>query len=323
MSMSEEESIIDAKKLTLDEWLDLLFNSKETNFINCEFPTDKHKDEYIETINTRTEKEVYKLLSHFLFPSGQMGIDKFRLSSLILQQKAIPEMFQQNIEMQFYKRLILNAKGFPVSTWEGTSWVLDLLPHFPKQAIEALSAYILAHAQLLPDGRYRGLHEAIQIIRAKFIGLPGTQAEKIKYLIKLRPREFEFFVASLYEKIGFNVEITQETRDGGKDIIATREIHQNKEKLLIECKRYIDEPIRVNLVRELWGTVVRARVNRGVLVTTSRFTPDAQKLLAQEDHYIELIDGDTLVRLANEHLGAKWALNIDRIASPEIKVDHI
>jgi restriction system protein len=320
MIMSEEERIIDATKLSLDEWLHLLFNSKKANFICYEFPTDKQKEEYIEIIRTKTDEEVYRLLS--FFPSCQMGGDKLKISSLILQQKAIPEMFQANIETQFYRRLILNASGLPISPWEGTTWILDLLPHFPKQAIEALSAYILAHAQYLPDGRYRGLHDAIQIIRAKFIGLPGTQAEKIKYLIDLRPREFEFFVANLYENMGFHTELTPETRDGGNDIIAFKEIHRNTEKLLIECKRYVDEPIRVNQIRELWSTVVRARANRGVLVTTSRFTPDAQKL-AQEDHYVELIDGDTLVRLANEHLGTKWVQRIDCLTRPRVKFNNV
>lgn len=32
---------IDAKELPLDQWLELVFNEKDANFINCCFPTDK------------------------------------------------------------------------------------------------------------------------------------------------------------------------------------------------------------------------------------------------------------------------------------------
>lgn len=35
-------------------------------------------------------------------------------------------------------------------------------------------------------------------------------------------RDFKFFVADIFEKLGFSVKITQETRDGGRDIIATK-----------------------------------------------------------------------------------------------------
>ncbi|MDZ5585149.1 restriction endonuclease [Enterococcus cecorum] len=45
--------------------------------------------------------------------------------------------------------------------------------------------------------------------------------EKIK---KISPREFVFFVADIFEKLGFSVKITQATRDGGKDIIATKAV---------------------------------------------------------------------------------------------------
>lgn len=43
--------------------------------------------------------------------------------------------------------------------------------------------------------------------------------ERIK---RMSPRDFEFFVAEIFEKLGFSVRITQATRDGGKDIIATK-----------------------------------------------------------------------------------------------------
>ena len=47
-------------------------------------------------------------------------------------------------------------------------------------------------------------------------------------------REFEFFVADIFEKLGFTVKITKATRDGGKDIIATKSA-PIPYTLIVEC----------------------------------------------------------------------------------------
>ena len=39
---------------------------------------------------------------------------------------------------------------------------------------------------------------------------------------EMSSREFEFFVAELFEKLGYSVKVTKATRDGGQDIIATK-----------------------------------------------------------------------------------------------------
>lgn len=60
-----------------------------------------------------------------------------------------------------------------------------------------------------------------------------AEYERAEYLLeynrenikKMSPREFEFFVADIFEKLGFSVKITQVTRDGGKNIIATKATH--------------------------------------------------------------------------------------------------
>ncbi len=197
MKDSSSTTLPDASTMSLEEWLTMLFDPPDgALFVNCSFPTDRHREEYFAAINQRTEEEVYKLLKRFLIPSGTLGIDKLRLAGLKAVQKADPEMFQRMIRLQYYQRLILNASGYDkVQPWEGITWVLDLLPHFPKQALEGLNAYIFAHVQQLPDGRLEGLYDATELIRAKFIGLPGTQSEAIGFLLNLSPRDFECLAA--------------------------------------------------------------------------------------------------------------------------------
>jgi restriction system protein len=86
--------------------------------------------------------------------------------------------------------------------------------------------------------------------------------------------------------------------------------------LLIECKRYADT-VDVGIVRELYGVVNSEKANRGVLVTSGRFTHDAQKFA--DDNSIQLIDGDQFVLLLNEHLGANWFQKLGRIIAESEK----
>ncbi len=99
-----------------------------------------------------------------------------------------------------------------------------------------------------------------------------------KILYSLDPRKFEELLAQVFSKHGFNVELTKKTRDGGRDIIAIRSDLGIKSKYIIECKRYaIDNPVRVDLVRNLYGVQRQEGANKSVLATTSRFTNDAKK----------------------------------------------
>ena len=117
-------------------------------------------------------------------------------------------------------------------------------------------------------------------------------------LYSLTSREFEQLVAELFERQGFDVELTPETRDGGCDIIATKSIGGLPFMLLIECKRYaIDNPVDVSLIRSLLGVQTDRKANKGVLVTTSRFTKPARDFAERQQHLISLIDIDDLMNM--------------------------
>jgi len=311
--MDSKSEYIDVHTMLLDDWLNLIFNPPANKvFISGEFPTDEHRDEYLETISNRDESEIYRLLYRFLIKTGSFRLDDIRLAGLVFIHKNFPEQNELALQNQYYKRLILYKSGkSDIPPWEGLTWVLDLLPHFPKEAINAVSAYILAHAQVLPDVRYRGLYDAIEVIRAKFIGLPGTRGESINFLKNLSSRDFEHLVERLYVAMGYETVLTPKSKDGGRDIIAQRQKPAQNERLLIECKKY-EHNVGIQIARALLGVVASEKVTKGVIVTTSDFTRDVRRF-ASENFHLELISGDELVGLMNEHLGAKWLLHIDRL----------
>lgn len=310
--MKKALKTLDVTNLSLEEWLNLLSSPPEDkSFVNYEFPTDEHREEYISTIQERSDKEIAKLLKHFLIPTGSFGIDKLRLDWLKIVKNKDPEKFQALLNNQYNQRLILSSVGYKISPWEGITWIIDLLPHFPNQAIETLNAYTLAHAQELPDGRLRGLYDATQIIRAKYIGLPENHIETVEFLQNMNPRDFEHLIERLYDSMGYETELTTPQKDGGRDIIAKQVKPAKRENLLIECKRYKNS-IGVPIVRQLLGVVSSEKSNKGVLITPTKFTKSAVKF-SQENPRIELIGSEEIIPLLNQYLSPRWPSHIDHL----------
>jgi restriction system protein len=223
------------------------------------------------------------------------------------------------LDFEYYRRLLIHH-SYPDREWpwEGNTWILDLLPHFPKKALEALDAYIVAHAQILPDSALFGHFDAAEIIRARYIGLPGTHQEGLDFLASLDPRQFECVVERLYRSMGYETELTSQQGDGGRDINAYRTTTGQRERLLIECKLY-SRPVGVELTRRLYGSVHDARANRGVLASNNYFTRGAKTFAARNS--LELIGGAELIPLLNQHLGLKWPLHIERLVQESLKTE--
>lgn len=107
----------------------------------------------------------------------------------------------------------------------------------------------------------------------------------------LTPRQFEEMVAELMTKRGYQVDLTKQTRDGGKDLIIANHSDIGDFMYYVECKRYAaHNPIGVNLIRELAGTISADRVTAGLMITSSYFSPDAIQFSGKFKHQIGLVD---------------------------------
>lgn len=103
----------------------------------------------------------------------------------------------------------------------------------------------------------------------------------------LTARQFEEFIADLWKRMGWVVELTKKTRDGGADIIAVRDDTGTPLKVLIEAKRYSpDRPVSVGIVRQLFAVKETRGANKAVLATTSYFTSDARREFTQFVPYV-------------------------------------
>jgi len=278
--------VIDHKNLSLDEWLSYVTipqHKRNFRILDCQFATDEHLDEYVRTIHKRSEDDVKYLLSLFLIDGGHLGHDRFLRKWLF---SLSPEEFARATSSHsFLQRLVHMGGGSP--PWPSITWIIDLLPSFPQQALDALASYFQAHCQYFPDGRIHGISDAETVIRARYMYhfLPVRQK-----LLDITSRDFELLVGYLYRLKKYDVTITPRAKDGGYDVLAEKNSGREQERLHIECKRY-EQNIGVPIVRQILGTLNVCNATKAVLVTSSKFTAPA----VEEAHLskrVELFDVD-------------------------------
>jgi HJR/Mrr/RecB family endonuclease len=114
--------------------------------------------------------------------------------------------------------------------------------------------------------------------------------------------DFEHLVAQIFElefsKSGVEVKVTQVSRDRGVDAILFDPDPLKGGKYVLQAKRYT-RTVDVASVRDLYGTVVNEGANRGILITTSSYGPDAYEFA--KDKPITLIDGSNLLSIFEKH----------------------
>ncbi|MGM7428589.1 restriction endonuclease [Bacillus pacificus] len=127
-------------------------------------------------------------------------------------------------------------------------------------------------------------HEDIRIHREKVKATRGN-------LEIMDPREFEYFVADFFRSLGYKVQVTSGSNDGGKDII----LYKGNEMKFVEVKRYTKNSIGRPFIQKLHSAIVDADAVGGYFVTLSNFNKNARIYAANKN--IELIDGDSLISM--------------------------
>jgi len=209
------------------------------------------------------------------------------------------ELLQSQINAPLNTRdvnaLIQKSDGHPLAL----SMLTALLKQMPVDQI--LSAL---------DGPVYELKESqeskiIQAVRPQIVTFSGELALQLKKapekLHDVTSRQFEQLIADIFDDMGWEVELTKATRDGGRDILAHLNTGAMRMLCLIEAKKHRkDRPVGVHLVRNLYGTFCDEQANSAMLVTTSYFTDDAAKFREKHKYQLTLKDyTDVVGWLAN------------------------
>lgn len=115
-------------------------------------------------------------------------------------------------------------------------------------------------------------------------------------------REFEEWAEQLFRRLGFLVELTPASRDGGVDLIARqRDVVGVETVLYIQCKNYAS-PVGVEPVRALVGCLPPSEPGaRAAMVCPGGFTAEAMKYGSQRG--VQMVDHEGLAVLVRRARG--------------------
>lgn len=125
----------------------------------------------------------------------------------------------------------------------------------------------------------------------EFLGSGNLYPETLNVSDQIRAMdgiEFEHWVADLFRKAGFQVEVTQASGDHGVDLWASLE----GRRVAVQCKRW-DGTVGEPVLRDLYGTMMGSSAHCGCLITTGSFTTQAHQFA--EGKPLHLVGMDTVM----------------------------
>lgn len=191
----------------------------------------------------------------------------------------------ETLETEIYHR----TSGHPLT--------IELLANVARMGgVDALGKLFAGQQQLLFNWNETATHsQIITLAKPKIINLNDEIIERLKRqpddIYQVTPRKFEELLAELLTDMGMEVQLTQQTRDGGRDILACMNLPVGKILCLVEAKRYRkDRTVGVGLVRQLYGTLKDHDATNAMMVTTSKYSPDAQAFRERHRYQLTLRD---------------------------------
>lgn len=191
---------------------------------------------------------------------------------------------------EIWEQIAMHAEEYP-----------DLIPSDVQQRIgELLEALSLRCPVDLVDDQFeqrlpREIPHITDAIARRIADYPHL-------LDRLSGRAFEEFLARVLHDLGYVVELTQQTRDGGVDLFAIRSVDDISVKFVIEAKRYAKERrVGIGVVQRLLGVKAHERATKAVLVTTAYFSRDAQRFAREHEYELDLKDYDALLRWSRSY----------------------
>ena len=225
------------------------------------------------------------------------------LSAVEAQLLVGPELAQADLSGESIARVIQIANGEPL--------LLSLIRSLTKNiSADELLRVLEGHLYDLADLPTAAEKKIITLAKPTIVSANEAMIEALKKhpedIFKLSPRKYEELVQELLRDMGYDVELTPATRDGGKDILAYFKTEIGAFLCLVEAKRYRqDRKIGVELVRSLYGTLCDYQANNAMMVTTSAFSKDAREFQKKHQFQLSLRDYTDLTKWLQNYRNRK------------------
>lgn len=151
--------------------------------------------------------------------------------------------------------------------------------------------------------------------RAVAANKAAVEVDVLEAALDLTPTAFEELVIRLLGAMGYGksgmLERTSASGDAGVDGIISQD-PLGLDRIYVQAKRYAaDNPVDRPRIHEFAGALLGKQGDRGVFITTSKFTKGAREEAERINARIELIDGDRLAELlVNYQVGTQEELTV-------------
>lgn len=251
-------------------------------------------------------------------------------TELRLTEEDLKEMLPSGIQQTFFNRdgwastymkkarlLEATRRGF----YQITDLEKDLLQKQPKTVNVKLLKQYLEFLKFLQIKGTRSSDKSIEskgtadistatpseALESAYENLRDELADELLgKLKKISPSFFERIVVELLVKMGYGGSRVDagkaigKSGDGGIDGII-KEDKLGLDVVYIQAKRWDNNSVGRPDVMQFAGALQAQRANKGIFITTSRFTDDARSYVSQIGSKIVLIDGEQLSGLIIEH----------------------
>ncbi|MGN4870953.1 restriction endonuclease [Bacillus cereus group sp. MYBK120-1] len=144
--------------------------------------------------------------------------------------------------------------------------------------------------------------------KAYKIYLDQLRQSNINQIDQMNGRQFEEYLSSLYQSLGYQAEITKGSGDFGADLI----LKNNNETIIVQAKRYSNK-VSIKAVQEIVAAKGYYNANHAWVVTNNYFTAPAHKLA--DANNVLLINRDLLIKLSAQVNQEKATTRIEKYQS--------
>lgn len=169
-----------------------------------------------------------------------------------------------------------------------------------KNLLDDIKSDISSLTQQTPQDNFDDIRKELQSL-TKECNDRLSKSHTLTILREMSPYDFEEFVAKLWEKQGWNAQVTSGSTDRGVDVIATKEDTFEKRRHFIQVKRHSKtSKVGSEDIQRYAGLYARRdeKPDAVFVVTSNTFTKEAKKVAKNRE--VRTVDRDELYQMLIE-----------------------
>jgi len=176
----------------------------------------------------------------------------------------------------FDRMILLSKSGFSQQAWDIAK--RDLPTAIELIDLNAMRAWI---ARIERNAK-KDYSKVIQAITDLSKSLAKIIANNPEELMNMEWRDIERMLASVFDGLGFKVELTPSSKDGGKDIILEFEISGETQSYLVEVKHWrCKQKVGQGYISDFLNVIANEKRQGGLYLSTYGYSSDAFEALTE------------------------------------------